>query len=114
MAERATRQSWKIEPMPAQRERIELHRRFSRKAYERLARGHIPESQDDRWFIYVEDDVVHIHRGWTGFSIFEIELAPSGDGYEVKAAWANRHPEQGMDPEFDAVAGSLLDRLAAD
>ena len=100
--------------MPSERERIELHRRFSREEYERLARGHIPESQDDRWFIYVEDDVVHIHRSWTGFSIFEIELAPSGDGHEVKEAWANRDPEQGMDPEFDAVAGSLLDRLAAD
>ena len=112
MAERATRQSWRIEPMPAQRERIELRRRYSREEYERLARGHIPASQDDKWFVYVEDDIVRIHRGWTGFCIFEVELAPSGEGYEVKAAWANRDPEQGLDPEFDYVAGNLLDELA--
>jgi hypothetical protein len=98
--------------MPAERERIDLHRRFNRKEYERLLRGHIPESQDDRWFVYVEDDVVHIHRGWTGFAVFEVELEPVGDGYEVKAAWANRHPEQRMDPDFDGVAGRLLDELA--
>ena len=55
---------------------------------------------------------MHIHRSWTGFCIFEVELAPSGEGYEVKAAWANRDPEQGLDPEFDYVAGNLLDELA--
>jgi hypothetical protein len=98
--------------MPAARERIELHRRFSREEYERLVRGHIPENQDDRWFVYVEDDVVYVHRGWTGFCIFQVALTPSGDGYEVKAAWANRDPEQGMDPEFDAIPGTLLDQLA--
>lgn len=98
--------------MPERRDRIELEQRFSREEYERLARGHIPESQDDRWFVYVDDDdVVHIHRSATGFAIFEIELAPVDDGYEVRAAWANRHPEQGMDPAFDSVAGPLLAAL---
>ncbi|MFL5930444.1 MAG: hypothetical protein ACJ75P_04225 [Gaiellaceae bacterium] len=110
---RATRHSWEIEPMPERRERIELEQRFSRDEYERLACGHIPESQDDRWFVYVdEDDVVHIHRSATGFAIFEIELAHADDGYWVQAAWANRDPEQGMDPAFDSVAGSLLRALA--
>lgn len=112
MAERATKDSWTIEPMPARRERIALSRRFSPDEYERLARGHIPASQDDRWFIYVEEQVAHVHRSWTGFCIFEVELAPFGDGYEVTAAWANRDSEQGMDGEFDSVAAGLLDRLS--
>ncbi len=98
--------------MPGRKERIELDRSFSREEYERLARGHLPESQDDRWFVYVDDAGVHIHRSATGFCIFEVELAPAGDGHEVKAAWANRDPEQGMDPSFDYVASDLLDRLA--
>jgi hypothetical protein len=98
--------------MPPGRERIELSRRFTREEHERLLRGHIPENQDDRWFVYVDEDVVHIHRSWTGFCMYEVELAPSGDGYEVKAAWANRDPDQGMDPAFDSVAAALLDRLA--
>jgi hypothetical protein len=98
--------------MPQKRERIDVARRFSPDEYQRLACGHIPESQDDRWFVYVEGDVAHIHRSWTGFCIFEVELTPSGDGYEVAAAWANRDPEQALDPAFDSVAGSLLDRLA--
>ena len=53
-----------------------------------------------------------VHRSATGFAIFEIELAPVDDGYEVQAAWANRDPGQGMDPAFDSVAASLLDALA--
>lgn len=98
--------------MPPQKERIELAGRFSRDEYERLALGHIPGSQDDRWFVYVDKGVVHIHRSATGFAIFEVELSPAGGGYEVKAAWANRNPEQRMDPAFDYVAGTLLDGLA--
>jgi hypothetical protein len=111
--ETATPDSWEIAPMPSLREQIEFHRRFSREEYARIARGHVPESMDDKWFVYVEDDLVHIHRSWTGFCSFEIELAPSGDGYEVAAAWVNRDPEQRMDPAFDHVAGSILDHLAA-
>jgi len=110
---RATRHSWGVELMPERRERIELELRFSREEYERLERGHIPGSQDERWFVYVDDsDVVHIHRSATGFAIFQVELAPVDDGYEVQAAWANRDPEQGIDPAFDSVAGSLLNALA--
>jgi hypothetical protein len=99
--------------MPELRERIPLERRLSPEEYERLARGHIPESQDDRWFVYVDDNhVVHMHRSATGFAIFEIELSPVGDGYEVEAAWANRDPGQRLDPAFDYVAGTLLEGLA--
>jgi hypothetical protein len=99
--------------MPPRREPIELRRYFSPDEGERLSRGHVPENQDDRWFVYVENDVVHIHRSWTGFCIFEVELTPSGDGYEVAAAWANRDPEQALDAAFDSAAGAILDRLAA-
>jgi hypothetical protein len=101
--------------MSAQREPLELSRHFSPEESERLRQGHVPESQDDRWFVYVDDDdVVHVHRSWTGQEIYAVELQPSGDGYDVAAAWVNRDPEQNPTaPELDAVLlPALLEQLA--
>jgi hypothetical protein len=101
--------------MPEQREQLDIVRHFSADEYGRLAQGLVPESQDDRWFVYVDDGhVVHIHRSWSGDCIYEVELTPSGSGYDIAHAWANRDPEQtktasGVDKML--LAG-LLDQLA--
>jgi hypothetical protein len=112
---RATKDSWRTNPMPEQREQLRLSQHFSAEEYERLAQGSIPESQDDRWFVYVDDDhVVHLHRSWSGDCVYEVELSPAGDGYDVVAAWVNRDPEQtNTDPELDRVLlPGLLEGLA--
>jgi hypothetical protein len=101
--------------MPAERGRIVLERQYSVAEYGCLTEGHIPEGQDDRWFIWVgDDDRVHIHRSWTGFEIYEVQLHPSGGGYEVAEVWVNTDPEQHQrDPRVDAaILGPMLDSLA--
>jgi NADH:ubiquinone oxidoreductase subunit len=101
--------------MPSARRRMELQRRYSAAEFERLAEGHVPTDQDDRWFIWVGDDnVVHVHRSWTGFEIYQVRLVPAGDDYEVTEAWTNDHPDQhqGDAPMDDALLGSMLDDAA--
>jgi hypothetical protein len=112
---KATKESWRTKPMPEQREQLDVVRHFGADEYERLAQGLVPASQDDRWFVYVDDDhVVHVHRSWSGDCIYEVELVPSAGGYDIARAWANRDPEQtNTDPRHDKVLLSgLLDQLA--
>jgi hypothetical protein len=112
---KATKDSWTCSAMPDSRRQMDLQGRYSPAEYERLAEGHVPTDQDDRWFIWVGDDhVVHVHRSWTGFEIYQVRLAPAGDVYEVAEAWANDDPDQYQgDPRMDdALLGPMLDEAA--
>jgi hypothetical protein len=115
MTAKATEESWSWLPMPDQRRPVTLDRHYGHDEFERLALGLVPHEQEDHWFIWVGDDlVVHFHRSWTGMAVYEVQLIPSGDGYDVSEAWINDDPEQ-YRPEglvdFN-VLGPMLDRLA--
>jgi hypothetical protein len=85
--------------MPSARGEVPFDRELTRDQFERLSQGLIPQGQDDRWFVWVDDTpVVHVHRSWSGHEIYEVELEPADDGYRVKAAWANREPHQNNAP----------------
>jgi hypothetical protein len=101
--------------MPGARRHIDLQRRYSTEEYGRLAEGHVPTDQDDRWFLWVGlDDVVHVHRSWTGFEIYQVRFVRGADGYEVSDAWVNGNPDQYQgDPRMDdALLGPMLDEAA--
>lgn len=93
-ATRATRISWKTQPLPEARAAIPIAREYTAAEHARIARGFIPRDMDDRWFIYLEGDTLFLHRSWTGACIFLVRIVPEGDGYRIAAAWANRDPEQ--------------------
>ena len=101
--------------MPEERKPMVLERQYSIAEHALMVQGEIPQSQDDRWFVWVGDDsVVHLHRSWTGFEIFQVLLRPTSEGYEVAEAWVNGDSEQHTSsPEVeDAFLGPMLDRLA--
>ena len=60
----------------------------------------VPRDQEDRWWAYVEDDVLHLHRSGTGFEVYkarfvrderggvrvpEIEVETDVDRYEPQS-----------------------------
>jgi hypothetical protein len=112
----ATQESWAGSPMPRRRRRITIERHYDADERERIAAGHVPVSQDDRWFVWVGDDVVHIHRSWSGFEVYRIRLQPSDDGagFDVSDVWVNNDPEQyeGLPHVEVDLVGSILDALA--
>lgn len=111
---RPTRDSWPTLPMPEERAALDIQRQFTAEEYDRLLRGSIPDSMDDRWFIFMEDDVLYFHRSWSGHCAYQLELEASDGGYVVKEAWVNRDAEQyaSAGDEFDAVVvTSLIDNL---
>jgi hypothetical protein len=93
--ERATRQSWPdSKPLPAQRAQLSLQRAFTEQEYEQICLGFIPEKMEDKWFMFVENDTLYIHRSWTGFCIYQLTLIKDGAHYVVGEVFANRDASQ--------------------
>ncbi|WP_109485404.1 HD domain-containing protein [Occallatibacter savannae] len=103
-------------PMPNARRKLRLNGSFDASEFALVKKGFIPESMDDRWFIFFDPDAsqLQIHRSWTGYCIYLLKFRREGSRHEVSQAWVNRDPEQYTedDPEHDAaVAIYLIDVL---
>ncbi len=81
---------WKTVDMPEQRIDFLLEKSLTDREREILKEGHRPKEMEDKWFIYYEGEKLFIHRSWTGFCIYIVELA-QGDQLRVTV---NRNPEQ--------------------
>lgn len=57
-----------------------------------ISRGFVPASQDDKWFIYLEDSRLHFRRSWTGFEIYDVEAQWRRDTLHLGQARINRDP----------------------
>lgn len=74
--------------------RLPYTRRFSTRETEILLQGVEPRGMDDHWFIFAEDDVVHLHRSWTGYEPFAIRLDRFPDGSaEIADLFVNDEPQ---------------------
>lgn len=106
----ATAASWKIRPMPEQQKELLVDGRYSREEFERIRLGLVPQSPEDKWFIYLADGWLHFHRSQTGTCIFQLELLPNGDDYVTGRAIVNRAPNQYRvtDDEYDVELMSYL------
>ena len=99
-----TEHSYNAKPMPAETATLDYSAEFTQADYQRFARGLIPQQMEDKWFILLKGSTLNLHRGWTGFCIFQVELEKKGNAYAVRAARVNRNPEQygGTDDAYDA------------
>jgi hypothetical protein len=99
----ATRQSWTNLPLPEQRTLFSFQREFTAEEYEVIRYGLIPEAMEDKWFIFLEEDVLYFHRSWTGYCIYQLRLTKAGANYAVAEAFVNRDPSQysSTDDEYD-------------
>ena len=48
-----------------------------------IRKGHIPEVQEDHWFMYCDDDYIRYYRSWTGICAFEAHYKKKGSDYIV-------------------------------
>ena len=109
----ATRDSfWGIvQPMSALHEQLPFARTFTREEYDVIARGLVPGDMDDRWFIFLENNQLYLHRSWTGTCIYQITFdRTDSDSIVVTEALVNRDPEEykAADDEFDVALLSFL------
>ena len=70
----ATADSWKTMPMPdddSEVSRLETRIEISKREMEIISKGHIPEVQEDHWFMYCTADCIRYYRSWTGMCAYE-------------------------------------------
>lgn len=91
---KVTASDWQIEPMPKQKAFIPVDLKFTKKEFEKIKMGHIPEEMEDKWFVYSEDGHVYFHRSWTGNRIFDCLFEEKGDEVKITGFYVNRNLEQ--------------------
>ncbi|MGD0222512.1 MAG: hypothetical protein ABSF71_09245 [Terriglobia bacterium] len=102
--------SWKTKPLSVLVARLPFQKTYSAAEFAVIARGNIPESMDDRWFAYMQEGVLYIHRSWTGIGIYQVSFQEEGGCYVVKEALAERGSAEydSADAEYDAAIVSFL------
>lgn len=87
-------ENWKRHPLPAARKRLMVDKVYSPTEMACIARGYIPNSMDEKWFIYFEDGRLFLHHSWTGICIYRVDFRPIETGWVMDEVWVNRHPKQ--------------------
>lgn len=101
--------------MPAATARLRLSARFSAAEFHCIAQGQIPEKMEDRWFVFLRAQTLHIHRTGTGVCVYQVDFLRWGSSYVVTEARVNRDRQQypANNDAFDAQQLSgLLKRLS--
>ena len=103
----ATRDSWKILPLPTVRADLALTESVTPEEFERMKRGLIPQQMEDKWFIYFAEPWLYFHRSWTGACIYAVRFESSAAGASAVESWVNRDSTQYRETRTD------YDRLLA-
>lgn len=99
---KATKSSWKNSPLSTHREIIPFEGFYTDNEAVNICNGLVPESMDDKWFIYSENDWVYFHRSWTGHCIYKLKLDGASAGVRVTEAWVSRDSSYYNSPGADA------------
>lgn len=112
--QRATAVSWKTKPMPAAHAVLDIEGAYTQPEYVTISYGFIPQSRDDKWFVYLDGEWLYFHRSWTGTCVFQLRIVPVDGHYEAVQAIVNRDPQEyrSSDDAYDvALLAYLIDRL---
>lgn len=90
----AKRDSWKIEEMPDDVVSIYYDKEFTLEEFDKIKRGFIPKSMEDKWFIFFESDVLYFHRSWTGRCIYSVHFITENDKVRIKKIYVNNDKTQ--------------------
>lgn len=88
---------WKTLEIPTQFETFFLERTLTKKDLAYIKEGHRPEEMEDKWFMYCENNKLFIHRSWTGYCIYIVELSDNG---KLKTI-VNRDPQQYKETDIE-------------
>ncbi len=55
-----------------------IDQEFTPQQMENLSYGHRPQGLNDKWFFYMEDNKLYVHRGYTETCLYIVEFGPDG------------------------------------
>jgi len=77
--------------------------------WSRIRLGYEAQDMDERWDAIVEDDVLFLHRSWTGHCVYELTFTRTQAGHRIssgKVESSDRYNSPG--PEYDAVLAEMV------
>ena len=93
---------------------LQVNWRFDQDEYKKFECGHMPHDMDDKWFIYMENMVVHCLRSWTRFELyrFHIKKRDTGD-YVIEQIDVEQDPEryEWVDEEEPEIRNKVLETV---
>jgi len=92
--EYAMRRDWKTLPMPSRIRRLSMNRSFTDGEMSLIRQGVVPREMEDKWFVFFEDDVLHMHRSWTGYCIYRVRFEHTSQGWVASEIVINDDPSQ--------------------
>lgn len=108
----AQQRDWQNQPLPEKITTVPLGLVFTAQQAALLRMGFVPASQDEKWFSYFADNVLYLHRSWTGICIFKVYFEPEEDGLLATHADVNREPRQYGETEDNNDIGLIQQQLA--
>ncbi|GHB30313.1 hypothetical protein GCM10010331_15870 [Streptomyces xanthochromogenes] len=108
-----TRESFRrLHPINAPRPVAQLPDRvWTGEDWDRIRRGYRARDMDEKWNVFAEDNVVFMHRSWTGHGIYEASFAPvPGGGKRIFSAVveADGGRYRSMGDEYDRLMMELI------
>ena len=94
MREAATKESRRILPLPERRIPLKINATYTGSDIDSIKLGLIPETMEEKWFIYLNEDWLYFHRSWTGACIFGVKFRIEASDCTVLESWANRDKDQ--------------------
>ncbi len=89
----ATKERWKTIPMTQPR-KIGVSILLNTEQLKKLRIGLVPNEMENKWFAYLHNKAIHLHRSWTGYEIFKADLIIYEDGAEITEFWVEQNPER--------------------
>lgn len=97
----ATKESWKIKPMPEKKVLIPMNVTIPSEAMQVVKYGHIPDAMEDHWFMYCDESTIRYYRSWTGSCIYIAKYVEEGDKCTITELQVNRDPAQYSNTDND-------------
>lgn len=87
-------QQWQIFTSMTTPRTINVNWQFTADDYHKLQAGFEAKTQDDKWYVFMQNDVLYFHRSWTGAELFRLRLQPYGAAYGVTEFMVEQNPER--------------------
>ncbi|MEU4334816.1 hypothetical protein AB0F59_09340 [Micromonospora lupini] len=70
-------------------------RTWSDEQWKRITLGYQARDMDEKWNVFVEDEVAFLHRSWTGNGVYEASFSPvPGDGWRISGVAVESDPSR--------------------
>ncbi|KND38761.1 hypothetical protein [Streptomyces stelliscabiei] len=79
--------------------------------WDQIQRGYRARDMDEKWNVFVEGDVLFMHRSWTGHGVYEVSFAPAaGRGRRIASAVVEADGERyrSRGDEYDCLMMELI------